>query len=593
MQYDDMIIEAFAPLVENSADGRRLGRFQVRVRASPAGSMPLEQAMMVEYDDQAVQARLGQLEARSLMGGGLVEFGRLLSRLLLPSEPQNGHGVRELFAQSMTMLGPDRGLRLKLQVPASLALLPWEYLYLDRAGGGGGMDGFVVLDRRVALVRHEDLPAPPRPPLAPERTRLVVALASAAGLPVLDLARERADLASALQEMPGVSPTFLDDATLDDVQSAITGATVFHFAGHGVFAQQMGEQPGRYEGVGQLAFDDQRADAPELGILLRGAGVRLAVLGGCETGRRDGVNVWSGTASALLKAELPAVVANQFKVLDKCAIAFSKQFYQALLVGGLSIEQAVSAGRIAAYLADREGRDWGATVLYMRAADGRLFGGVADEDARRKAVQEVEELIADAQHVDVLVSGERSTGIAGNVTSSTFITGDSNRVGDDITATGSQGFINRPSGPIAQTFGPQHNVNTGGGDYAEGNIDRRQGAFVGGGTVYGPVVGSTSGTITTSYGGLPQRAGEASIFLQQVLARVQQVMVEARHQGNDDLADDLGGVAGQLEAALKAEQGGKIERRTAKLREGQASLRSIAAGHPDLQELVAELERVI
>jgi len=363
------------------------------VRQSPAGSMPLEQALTVEYDDKALQAQLGQLETRALKGDDLVAFGRLLGQLLLPSDPQSGHGVRDLFARSIAMLGPDQGLRLKLQLPAALALLPWEYIYVDRAGGGDGKDGFLTLDRRVAIVRHEDLPAPPRSPLAPQQTKMIVALASAPGFTSLNLAKERADLEQALQALPSVTPIYLDDAALDELQAAIVDAGVFHFAGHGVFTQQMGDQPGVYTGVGQLAFDDQRVDATDLGILLRGAGVRLAVLGGCETGRRDGVSVWSGTAPALIKAEIPAVVANQFKVLDTCAIAFSKQFYQALLVGGLSIEQAVSAGRIAAYMVDREGRDWGAPVLYMRAADGRLFGGGAEEEPRRKAVQEAEELL--------------------------------------------------------------------------------------------------------------------------------------------------------------------------------------------------------
>ncbi len=40
-------------------------------------------------------------------------------------------------------------------------------------------------------------------------------------------------------------------------------------------------------------------------------------------------------------------------------------------------------------------------------------------------------------------------------------------------------------------------INTGGGDFAEGQIDKRQGAFVSGGEVTGPVVGMNSGTIST------------------------------------------------------------------------------------------------
>jgi hypothetical protein len=94
--------------------------------------------------------------------------------------------------------------------------------------------------------------------------------------------------------------------------------------------------------------------------------------------------VWSGIAPALVKAEIPAVVANQYSIRDTCAIAFSRQFYRSL-VGGMDIERAVSAGRISAYNADPGGRDWGVAVLYLRAADGRLFTGAADGQVRQTA----------------------------------------------------------------------------------------------------------------------------------------------------------------------------------------------------------------
>ncbi len=227
--------------------------------------------------------------------------------------------------------------------------------------------------------------APPASlPLTSGPLKVVAALASAEGLPQLDLSKEQRDLEAAFDGQAGIAPVFLEDATLDEVQAAIVGAAIFHFAGHGVFTRQMGDVPGTYTGTGKLALYDQAVDAEQLGINLRGNGVRLAVLGGCETGRRDGVNVWSGIAPALIKQQIPAVLANQLPIKDACAIAFSKQFYGAL-VGGLPIERAVAAGRIAAYNADKDGRDWGVPVLYMRDADGQLFGGAADKDVREQA----------------------------------------------------------------------------------------------------------------------------------------------------------------------------------------------------------------
>ncbi|MBA3945517.1 MAG: hypothetical protein H0X37_13240 [Herpetosiphonaceae bacterium] len=53
-------------------------------------------------------------------------------------------------------------------------------------------------------------------------------------------------------------------------------------------------------------------------------------------------------------------------------------------------------------------------------------------------------------------------------------------------------------GPM--NFGERRTVNMSDGDYAEGSLDKREGAFVEGGTVNGPVAGSNSGTISSSSG---------------------------------------------------------------------------------------------
>jgi hypothetical protein len=178
-------------------------------------------------------------------------------------------------------------------------------------------------------------------------------------------------------------------ATLAKLQPLLAGAGVFHFAGHGDFAKQIGHRPGTYIGSGFLAFQDERVDAEHFAINLRGHGVRLAMLAACQTARRDGFTVWSGIAPALIKTEIPAVVANQYAIKDSTAIAFSQQFYPAL-AGGLPIERAVTAGRIGAYNKDKTGRDWGVPVLYMRASDGRLFEGAADRTARERARKSAE-----------------------------------------------------------------------------------------------------------------------------------------------------------------------------------------------------------
>ena len=137
-------------------DRRTVGRFKVRVLESPAGEMKPEEAVAVEYDDRELQASLQQLDKRVLDRAGLVALGRTLALLLLPPGKDGAPGdVRGMLASSLMKIGPDAGLRLRLRLPRELAAVPWEYIYVDRAGGGDGMDGFLALDPRVAIVRHE------------------------------------------------------------------------------------------------------------------------------------------------------------------------------------------------------------------------------------------------------------------------------------------------------------------------------------------------------------------------------------------------------------------------------------------------------
>jgi hypothetical protein len=133
--------------------------------------------------------------------------------------------------------------------------------------------------------------------------------------------------------------------------------------------------------------------ADRLAGLLRQAGVRVAVLGACESGRRDRVSPWAGVAPALVADQVAAIVAMQYRVRDSYAIKFARAFYTALAVG-LSVDEAVSAGRLAVYDEDDMSRSWGVPVLYMRSPDGVVFPRISERasgsaDAFRTAVRQV------------------------------------------------------------------------------------------------------------------------------------------------------------------------------------------------------------
>ena len=382
MHYSTMEVELTGSLISNG--GTRTGSYQVRVLHSPAGEMTTAQAIPIEYDDKQLQFSLDQLEQRALETDGLIKLGRTLAGIMLPTGGGGDDriGVRELFARSLDKIPADTGLRLMLRLPHELSVIPWEYMFVERAGGVGA-DGFLALDPRIAIVRYESLTAPVNPTLLTGDIKVVTAIAAPDDLAPLDLDLEQRVLNEGLKGLHlDVQPC--PAATLAKLQPLLPGAGIFHFAGHGDFAQHIGPRPGTYTGNGFLAFQDQRVEAEQLAINLHGQGIRLAVLAACQTARRDGYTIWSGIAPALIKADIPAVVANQYNIKDTTAIAFSQQFYQAL-AGGLPIERAVTAGRISAYNQDKTGRDWGVPVLYLRAADGTLFEGATDKTAREQA----------------------------------------------------------------------------------------------------------------------------------------------------------------------------------------------------------------
>lgn len=67
------------------------------------------------------------------------------------------------------------------------------------------------------------------------------------------------------------------------------------------------------------------------------------VLNACESGRA-GLDVFSGTATAIMRAGVPAVVAMQYEISDPGAITFANALY-AKLAAGVALDRAVTAAR--------------------------------------------------------------------------------------------------------------------------------------------------------------------------------------------------------------------------------------------------------
>ncbi len=337
-----------------------------------------------------------------------IELGQTLADLLLPPY------ARTLFRQSLSRIRDDEGLRLRLRLDDALADFPWEYMYIQGTRGERVSSSFLALDPQISIVRHEAM-ALPADGLdvpgdfheTPAQRRVVVAMAAPPGYPPLSgLLSEQKAIREALGTLPGIEATYVPEykadhydqipsATVEDVFSAIRlRADIFHFSGHGEFAVQMGPVLGSKVGEGGIVLASTAGKALPVAAdrfaeILRGKGVRLVVLGACHTARRDGRNVWSGVAPALLRVGIPAVVAMQFKILDEVAAPFIGTMYQAL-VEGREIDEAVGLGRAAirrkaGETTRQDLRDWGVPVLYLRSAHGVVFRPVSDESAVKKA----------------------------------------------------------------------------------------------------------------------------------------------------------------------------------------------------------------
>jgi hypothetical protein len=159
------------------------------------------------------------------------------------------------------------------------------------------------------------------------------------------------------------------------------GVDVLHFVGHGAFDEK--------EKSGSLFLVDARGRA--LGVdtdrvlrLLSGRGLKLVFLNACETGRGGRTDFLRGVAPALLAGGVPAVLANQYKVLDSSATAFARHLYWGL-AKGQTLGAAAREARVAvSYAKGAEPMDWAVPVLYARDTS-LVFCGVRRVRQARRA----------------------------------------------------------------------------------------------------------------------------------------------------------------------------------------------------------------
>jgi hypothetical protein len=297
--------------------------------------------------------------------GTAVSYGEQLFEALFQGETLEMLSKTESVARSMVETGVRIRISMNLAAEgmAEVASLPWELMRRRNQQA-------LVVSVQTPVVRAFDTPKPIMLQPVVGKLRILALIANPTGTTALNLAEEKARVGKIWATLDNVQVDFVspvEQALLDHIDNH--EYHVVHYMGHGDFDSGAGGQlilereDGSPRPVSGQDFAGWLADEP----------LRLVFLNACNTGQtgdQPGLHPFAGVASALIRNGVPAVVAMQFPISDAAAIIFAQTFYQRI-AQGFPVDEAASAGR--KRLLTSEGAEWATPVLYMRAADGRLF----------------------------------------------------------------------------------------------------------------------------------------------------------------------------------------------------------------------------
>lgn len=355
--------------------------YEVRVLHSPAGEPRATMTSFfkkTELEQGLLALRTALLRSADESGRvatcpseqtSLRELGQVLFKALIAGD------IRVCYERSLDIAEREgKGLRVQLRiVAAEMATLPWEYMYDPDQGVYLGRSSQTPIVRYLELGQAVET-VTIRPPL-----RILGMVANPEGTERLNLQRERRRLEEAvdlLQQRGLLEITWVSGETWEDLKRMIQKGPwhIFHFIGHGGFGATQGE------GEGYVLLSDEQdkkhpLTATGLADLLtadRQQRPRLVVLNACKGAQSSEQDIFSSTASILVRRGIPAVAAMQYAITDQAAIEFSKSFYTAL-ISGQPIEAAIAEARLAIYMTGKDSVEWGTPVLYSHARDGVLF----------------------------------------------------------------------------------------------------------------------------------------------------------------------------------------------------------------------------
>jgi tetratricopeptide (TPR) repeat protein len=384
------------------------GGYQARALASPFGpgtapfDLPLRREELEELIGEVYTSVLAPANVRDLasprdltaLGSTqhpsetLRRIGAHLFRMLL------GGPVREIYLLSRGRVDshPDRGLRIRVVLPVDspeaglLQAVPWELLYCEETRE------LLARSVRTPVVRILPLPWASVPFSDPDSSsiRILIAVANPKGTDLLDANDERDRILEAWEPQRKVELKILPACTLRDLTEALKADSyqAVHFITHGSFDP--------LSGAGSLLLE-----APDGGphsvtgaVLGETLGahreLRAVFLNACrtsQTGSEPGQDPLLGTAAALVRAGVPAVLAMQFPISDRGARIFSETVYRSLARGG-ALDEAVAAGRLALVQADPDSREWITPSLFAALSESDVFRPWCSRAEHREVVRD-------------------------------------------------------------------------------------------------------------------------------------------------------------------------------------------------------------
>ncbi|MCI0694184.1 CHAT domain-containing protein [candidate division KSB1 bacterium] len=316
-------------------------------------------------------------ECHLLDEDSLSDYGKKLYDALFDSN------IKSLFETSFRLANSKKkGLRVKLRIQSpEIAVLPWEILKRS------DVEYFLAQSEQFPVVRYIDLPYPNEPLTIEDKLQILIVSSNPLDQQRLDLTREKQQIHNALLPLQEkVEFHFFEGMSKLAFTSQLRHHEyhIIHFMGHGGFDAAIGQ--------GFLLLEDDEGMSTKLSesdlrlLLVDCPSTRVVVFTACDTAKSSSDKIFSGVATSVTQAGVPAVVSMQFPITDEAANHFSKELYLCLSEG-YGIDQAVAQARKAIKLNATEGNEWITPALYMRSTSGYLF-----ESKKRKLEADISQV---------------------------------------------------------------------------------------------------------------------------------------------------------------------------------------------------------